>query len=151
MAKRLDFFQSYMYNKCASYVIFFFVLVKSYSICTRVPSFFFHSDLFDNLEYGKRNIVLEKSLKKVLNFGFKNLYEWCKKQLSHNIILFCCFYLSRWSCHLWNSGQKFTAQRRWAFFVFWISITRKWLSSSWRVQSWKSSMAVTKCNMPMKM
>ena len=73
MAKRLDFFQSYMYNKCASYVIFFFVLVKSYSICTRVPSFFFHSDLFDNLEYGKRNSCFGKKSEKSLEFWVQKL------------------------------------------------------------------------------
>ena len=31
--------------------------------------------LFDNLESGKKYIVLEKNLEKVLDFGSKNLYE----------------------------------------------------------------------------
>ena len=35
--------------------------------------------LFDNLESGKKIIVLEKSLEKVLNFGSKNLYDPCTK------------------------------------------------------------------------
>ena len=34
-------------------------------------------ELFDSLEFGKEIIVLEKSLEKVLNFGFKYLYEAC--------------------------------------------------------------------------
>ena len=34
-------------------------------------------DLFDNLKSGKRNSCFGKSLEKVLNFGFKNLYEPC--------------------------------------------------------------------------
>ena len=41
----------------------------------------FFKVFFDNLESGKRIIVLEKSLEKVLNFGSKNLYEpWAFKQ-----------------------------------------------------------------------
>ena len=40
----------------------------------------FFKVFFDNLESGKRIIVLEKSLEKVLNFGSKNLYEpWAFK------------------------------------------------------------------------
>ena len=35
--------------------------------------------LLDNLESGKKVIVLEKSLEKVLNFGSKNLYDPCTK------------------------------------------------------------------------
>ena len=31
--------------------------------------------LFDNFESGKKNIVLEKSLEKVLNFGSKKFYR----------------------------------------------------------------------------
>ena len=44
-----------------------------------VPAFFKVSidDLFDNFESGKRNSCFGKSLEKVLNFGFKNLYEPC--------------------------------------------------------------------------
>ena len=34
-------------------------------------------DLFDNLESGKINSCFGKILEKVLNFGFKNLYEPC--------------------------------------------------------------------------
>ena len=41
-----------------------------------VPALLWSIDhLFDNVESGKKNIVLEKSLEKVLNFGSKNLYE----------------------------------------------------------------------------
>ena len=40
----------------------------------------FFKVFFDNLESGKRIIVLEKSLKKVLNFGSKNLHKpWAFK------------------------------------------------------------------------
>ena len=68
---------------------FFFVLVKSSSISPVrlqrprekgfVPAFKDCIDhLFDNLQSGKKEIiVLEKSLEKVLNFGFKNLYKPC--------------------------------------------------------------------------
>ena len=34
--------------------------------------------LFDNLESGKTNYCLKKSLEEVLNFGSKNLYKPCK-------------------------------------------------------------------------
>ena len=41
-----------------------------------VPALLWSIDhLFNNFESGKKNIVLEKSLEKVLNFGSKNLYE----------------------------------------------------------------------------
>ena len=41
-----------------------------------VPALLWSIDhLFDNFESGKKNIFLEKSLEKVLNFGSKNLYE----------------------------------------------------------------------------
>ena len=60
--------------------IFFFVLVKSYSISPAchgksfVPAFFFKfsiDHLFHNLESGKINYCFGKSLEKVLNFGSK--------------------------------------------------------------------------------
>ena len=42
-----------------------------------VPAFFkvFINHLFDNLESGKRDYCLEKSMEKVLNFGSKILYK----------------------------------------------------------------------------
>ena len=42
-----------------------------------VPAFFkvFINHLFDNLESGKRDYCLEKSMEKVLNFGSKSLFE----------------------------------------------------------------------------
>ena len=68
----------------------FFVLVKSYSMSSLrlqrivkkalfLPFLEVSIDhLFDNLESGKKIIILEKSLENVLNFGSKNLYEPCK-------------------------------------------------------------------------
>ena len=65
------------------------MLVKSYSISlVRLQRImekalflrFFKASidhLFDNLESGKKNYGFGKSLEKVLNFGFKNLYEPC--------------------------------------------------------------------------
>ena len=67
------------------------VLVKSYSIsptglqqtmkkklCSCVVFKDTIDHLFDNLESGKRNYCLKKSLEKVLNFGSKNLCKPCK-------------------------------------------------------------------------
>ena len=68
----------------------FFVLVKSYSMSSLrlqrivkkalfLPFLEVSIDhLFDNLESGKKIIILEKSLENVLNLGSKNLYEPCK-------------------------------------------------------------------------
>ena len=94
MAKRLDFFQSYMYNKCliCDFFFHFSQILFNLHLCSL---FFSVLTYLITLSMEKEIVVLEKSLEKVLNFGFKNLYERCKKQLSHNIILFCCFYLSR--------------------------------------------------------
>ena len=86
MVKHVEiFFQ--IYNKCLvsensrfGQILFnltgiFAVPLEKYVIHT------FFKVFFDNLECGKRIIVLEKSLKKVLNFGSKNLYEpWSFKQ-----------------------------------------------------------------------
>ena len=85
MAKSLElFFQSS--NKCFGREFFFF-LVKSYSISAvclqhtmKIAWFlaFFKVSIdhpFDNRESRKRNYCFEKNLEKVLNFGFKNLYE----------------------------------------------------------------------------
>ena len=59
-------------------------LLRAGKIATHHEESFFPSflkvsidHLFDNLESGKRIIVLEKSREKFLNFGSKNLYEPC--------------------------------------------------------------------------
>ena len=84
------FFQSY--NKCfLRELMFLFLsnLIQSRpQVCSKpwkksfVPVLFLRSllitDLFDNLESGKRNYCLKKSLEKVLNSGSKNLCKPCK-------------------------------------------------------------------------
>ena len=77
-------------------MIFFFILVKSYSIspvrlqCVHREKSFVTAlfkvcidHLFDNLESGKRNYCFgKKSLEKVLNFGLNNLHEPCLQFLN---------------------------------------------------------------------
>ena len=61
----------------------FFNLARAFAAASREKfcSCFFKvciDHLFDNLQSGKKEIiVLEKSLEKALNFGFKNLYKSC--------------------------------------------------------------------------
>ena len=94
---------------------FFFVLVKSYSISPvhlhalrkRLCACFFEvcvDHLFDNLEFGERNYCFGKSLEKVLNFGFKNLYGPWILLLKANSRSFCLSYPSHLSLtkQLWH-------------------------------------------------
>ena len=83
MVKSLEFF---LKATTSSLEVFLFVLGESYSILAVGLQCIMKNALFllcygllitylIILSLGKKNIVLEKSLEKVLNFGSKNLYE----------------------------------------------------------------------------
>ena len=82
------FFQSY--NKCFLRELIFLFWSKLIQSCPQVCSKLWKKlcscvvfkdsidHLFDNLESGKTNYCLKKSLEEVLNFGSKNLCKPCK-------------------------------------------------------------------------
>ena len=87
MVKSLEFFsklQHVLYNNLNFFRFrqILFSFARTFAVHREksfVPAFFevCIDEIFDNLEFGKEIIVLEKSLEKVLNFGSKYLYEAC--------------------------------------------------------------------------